>query len=81
MRAVPGVIGVHDLHVWTVTSGMVTLTGHVVADGGCILPNELLRPLRTVLADRFAIEHVTLQIEAPSLEAEEVHPQTEHPRF
>lgn len=65
MTGVPGVAGVHDLHVWSITSGMVALSAHVetsddVASGG---GSSLLAALRRRLHDGFGIEHVTLQLE------------------
>lgn len=63
MTAVPGVQGVHDLHVWALTSGKSALTAHVVYREG-VMPESLLRPLQEVLAKRFQVLHTTLQIEA-----------------
>lgn len=61
---VPGVIDIHDLHAWTITSGLDVLSVHVVtapdADGGHILDK-----LRVCLADHFDVEHSTFQLEAP----------------
>jgi cobalt-zinc-cadmium efflux system protein len=62
MRAQPGVASVHDLHLWSITSGFDAMSGHVRADGR---PSEdVLHDLRTMLRDRFAIEHITLQVES-----------------
>jgi cobalt-zinc-cadmium efflux system protein len=62
MASVPGVAGVHDLHVWTITSGLDSLSAHVdVADGR--RPSEILAELRRVLHGRFGIDHITIQIE------------------
>jgi len=62
MAAVPGVVGVHDLHVWTITSGLDSLSAHVdVSDGR--RPSEILAELRRVLHERFGIDHITIQIE------------------
>ena len=62
MRAVPGVDSVHDLHLWSITSGFDAMSGHVRSNGR---PSEdVLHDLRTMLRDRFGIEHVTLQVEA-----------------
>jgi cobalt-zinc-cadmium efflux system protein len=62
MRSVPGVCEVHDLHVWTITSGLDSLSAHAV-----LLPGHeqqaSLESLRVVLHDRFGIEHVTIQID------------------
>jgi cobalt-zinc-cadmium efflux system protein len=62
MLSVDGVDGVHDLHVWALTSGKNSLTAHVVhADG---TDNAgLIERLQEVLADRFRIFHTTLQLE------------------
>ena len=65
MLAVRGVVGVHDLHVWTVTSGFVALSGHVEVDETRAWPDVLL-DLARVLRDRFGILHVTLQPEQPA---------------
>ncbi|MGI9146615.1 MAG: cation diffusion facilitator family transporter [Chloroflexota bacterium] len=62
MRAVPGVESVHDLHIWTITSGFDAMSGHVRSNG---LPSDdVLHELRSVLRDRFNIEHLTLQVES-----------------
>jgi cobalt-zinc-cadmium efflux system protein len=62
MLAEPGVASVHDLHLWSITSGFDAMSGHVRAEGR---PSEdVLHDLRTMLRDRFDIEHVTLQVEA-----------------
>jgi cobalt-zinc-cadmium efflux system protein len=62
MLAVPGVSGVHDLHVWTVTSGLVAMSAHVdVAESSGW--NELLDRLAHLLREQFGIAHVTLQPE------------------
>lgn len=61
MLAVEGVGEVHDLHVWTITSGFVALSAHVVAEEG--RNGDLLPALRGELHDRFGIEHVTIQVE------------------
>ena len=60
----PGVVAVHDLHIWTITSGMESLSGHVVVDSS--QPDQqLLRELQVLLRREFAIHHVTIQIETP----------------
>jgi cobalt-zinc-cadmium efflux system protein len=58
----PGVVQVHDLHVWEVTSGFPALSAHVVARAGddC---HELRRRLQLMLEQRFSIEHTTLQVD------------------
>lgn len=70
LEALPGVLGVHDLHVWTVTAGVVSLTAHaVVAEAD--RHAEVLRSAQEVLAREFGIRHVTLQVEPPGLAAHE----------
>lgn len=59
---VPGVRAVHDLHVWSITSGLDALSAHVVAEPG--QPHgALLRHIRDRLHDQFGIDHLTIQIE------------------
>jgi len=63
MRAVPGVTGVHDLHIWSLTSGMEAVSGHVIVAG----PEDrqrVLEDLCRLLSDRYGLGHVTLQVEA-----------------
>ena len=62
MAATPGVHSVHDLHVWSISSHLVALSAHVVIHDLTIWPMVLGR-LRTLLSQRFGIEHVTLQPE------------------
>jgi cobalt-zinc-cadmium efflux system protein len=58
----PGVIAVHDLHAWTITSGMNVVSAHVVlADDG--RPGDVLDHLGLCLADDFDINHSTFQLE------------------
>lgn len=64
MAATPGVRGVHDLHIWTVTSGLVAMSGHVEVDPDAAW-DATLRRLTALLRDDFGIAHVTLQPEAP----------------
>ena len=61
MREVTGVRAIHDLHVWTITSGFVAMSSHVEASGRHSA--EVLHDLRRTLRERFGIEHVTLQVE------------------
>ena len=61
-----GVIDVHDLHVWTITSGMPVMSAHVVVDDTVTRmgeAHEVLDRLRACLADHFDVEHSTFQIE------------------
>jgi len=64
INAVDGVIGVHDLHVWTLTSGIYSLSGHVVVkDQQVSSCSPVLREIEEVLEHRFKIGHTTIQIE------------------
>ena len=63
VMGVPGVCQMHDLHIWTITSGMISLSAHVVLAGNHSA-DDTLRSLRIVLHDRFGIDHITIQIEA-----------------
>jgi cobalt-zinc-cadmium efflux system protein len=62
MAREPGVVEVHDLHVWEVTSGFPALAAHVIVKPGddC---HAMRRRLQRVLEERFDIEHVTLQVD------------------
>lgn len=63
---IPGVDQVHDLHIWSITSGMPALSGHVVAAPSSGRPqDELLRRVKHMLRERYQIEHTTLQVESP----------------
>ena len=61
MVADPEVIEVHDLHVWTVTSGFPALSAHVVVCAGANR-DEVRRRVEAQLDERFAIHHTTLQV-------------------
>ncbi|GAA3675023.1 MULTISPECIES: cation diffusion facilitator family transporter [Yimella] len=63
LRAVPGVLQVHDLHLWTLTSGMNVATAHLVAEPNTDA-NTVLTAARKVLRGHAQIEHATLQIES-----------------
>lgn len=69
---VEGVTEVHDLHVWTLTTGMNALSVHVVRDGGKD-GDGILRMVRERIASGFPIGHVTVQIEAQCCPPEETH--------
>jgi cobalt-zinc-cadmium efflux system protein len=58
----PGVVSVHDLHVWTITSGFPALSAHVLVGAGedC---HGRRRELELLLQERFGIDHTTLQVD------------------
>ena len=62
MMNIDGVTSVHDLHIWTVTSGLVSMSCHVVVSGDREWP-DVLMDLAQVLREQFDIRHVTLQPE------------------
>ena len=70
----PGVTLIHDVHVWTITSGMVAFTAHVLID-----PNypgdrdELLRSIKDLAHENFGITHATIQAEESVLGCREDH--------
>ena len=65
------VVGVHDLHVWTVTSGFPALAAHVLVspDADC---HSARRRLQHVLEERFHLHHVTLQVDHVARRAQPV---------
>jgi cobalt-zinc-cadmium efflux system protein len=70
--ALDGVEDVHDLHAWTITSGMPVLSAHVVVNGealSAIGHEKMLHELQGCLGDHFDVEHCTFQLE-PSGHAE-----------
>lgn len=70
--ATRGVADVHDLHVWTITSGREALSAHVIHVDSISQP-DLLRELRTKLHDRFGVDHLTIQMETSDFEDETFH--------
>jgi cobalt-zinc-cadmium efflux system protein len=62
LAAVPGVVEVHDLHVWEVTSGYPAMSAHVLVEAGgdC---HAVRRDIESHLHDRYDIEHTTLQVD------------------
>ncbi|MGB3186593.1 MAG: cation diffusion facilitator family transporter [Ornithinimicrobium sp.] len=69
LLAVPGVIGVHDLHAWTITSGVPVLSAHIVVDNervDCGIECQTLDRLRACLEGHFDVDHCTFQLETLS---------------
>ena len=84
MLGVPGVTGVHDLHVWTVTSNMVAMSGHAIVPELASHP-EVLEGIRVEMG-RLGIAHVTIQLEVQheceeprALTASSAHSHHHHP--
>jgi cobalt-zinc-cadmium efflux system protein len=63
---------VHDLHVWTITSGMEALSVHIVHSESVEQP-KLLQKIREKLHDEFGIDHLTIQLETPADEQDASH--------
>ncbi len=72
IKETEGVTGVHDLHVWTISSGMDALSAHISHDL-TIGHSELLAIIRTKLHDGYGIDHLTIQMETHEHEAEAVY--------
>jgi cobalt-zinc-cadmium efflux system protein len=73
MEQVPGTRRVHDLHVWTLTTGRYALAAHAVVDAS-VNGDAILVQMRDLLSRRFAVHHVTIQLECEQpCEPESVH--------
>jgi cobalt-zinc-cadmium efflux system protein len=70
LEQVPGTLEVHDLHVWSLTTGHYALSDHAVVDGS-VAGDDILAIMSTVCAREFHIDHVTIQLEQTSRRAEE----------
>jgi cobalt-zinc-cadmium efflux system protein len=74
IQALPYVVEVHDLHLWTITSGMHAMSGHVRV---CNLQNycDILGQIQGLMHRRFDIEHCTIQLEIEEFaESMKIHP-------
>lgn len=64
IRALAGIDGVHDLHVWTIGSGSHALSAHLLVDPEQLMRSPaILERLRTMVLERYGIGHVTVQLE------------------
>lgn len=64
VKKVPGVRDLHDLHIWTITSGLHALSGHILIDDQQISAGTaILQEVEEVLEHKFGITHTTLQLE------------------
>ncbi len=62
--ASPEIVAIHDLHLWTISSGLYAASAHVVIDTAALGRNdEILTAVKRVLCDRFRVDHTTIQIE------------------
>jgi cobalt-zinc-cadmium efflux system protein len=69
MQETQGVATVHDLHVWSITSGLVSLSAHAVV-AARHSPATVLKELQRMLRERFGIDHITIQTEPEDFERE-----------
>ncbi len=68
LAGIPGVLEVHDLHVWTITSGFVSLSAHLKTGRDADLPG-ILHEARDRVSARFGIDHATFQLESAAAPA------------
>lgn len=66
LLGVDGVLDVHDFHLWTITSGLDTLTCHLLIEDGKDSQTVLQEAIR-LMEDRYSIDHVTIQVEKSGL--------------
>jgi cobalt-zinc-cadmium efflux system protein len=72
--AVPGVLAVHDLHVWTVGSGMVCCSCHISVEEQSVRSGEnVLRAVAEELENNFGISHSTIQVEVEGCEPNDMY--------
>lgn len=70
LREISGVTAVHELHVWTITSGFDAMSGHLVVRD-IATARDVLRSARQLMKERFKIDHVTIQVEDEELRGRE----------
>lgn len=74
VQEAPGVRGVHDLHVWSVASGMVACSCHVVvAEQSVRQGQQVLRSVAGLLRERFGVAHATIQVEVEGCQPDEMY--------
>ena len=86
LKEAPGVLSVHHLHIWTVASGIVACSCHIlVSEQSVRISQQVLRSITTLLGERFAVTHATIQIEVEGCEPDDMyctlfHARDSHPR-
>ncbi len=74
MAAIPGVLGVHDLHVWSITPAIHALSCHLLVEDRSISQGcALLEGINELLSDRFSIGHSTIQMETEACDPNALH--------
>lgn len=71
LAGIAGVTAVHDLHVWTITSGFDAMSCHIVV-ADLSMNREVLKEARQIMKEGFGIDHVTIQVEDEALKSAEV---------
>lgn len=66
LTEIPGVLEVHDLHVWALTSGKISLMAHIVIDQTNKKEQTILKTATQLIEEKFKISHCTLQVEIES---------------
>ncbi len=69
----PEIRSVHDLHVWCITSGKEAMSVHIVVDNETHYTPDLVNKIQHVLKHRFGLTHLTVQLETPDFEEDEIH--------
>ena len=69
LRGIDGVTDVHDVHLWTITTGMEAMSGHLIVEQLSRSP-EILAAVNRLLRERFRITHTTFQLEPSSVSCE-----------
>ncbi|MCJ7508154.1 MAG: cation transporter, partial [candidate division Zixibacteria bacterium] len=64
LEKMEGIKGVHDIHIWTITSGIYALSGHLFIDDQMVSKTkQIVENVNQLLKEKFRISHTTLQIE------------------
>lgn len=72
LESIPGVVNVHDLHIWTITSGMDTLSCHMLVEEKANTQQVLQQAIQEI-EKHFAIQHTTIQVETKEFQHHEHH--------
>lgn len=74
IKAIPGVRGVHDLHVWSLNQSLRSLSAHVVTDDVTVSQGAQVQgAIARMLADRYQVQHATLQLECPGCHGGQIY--------
>jgi cobalt-zinc-cadmium efflux system protein len=73
LLSLPEVATVHDLHVWSITSGKEALSAHIVVRHTDDYTPQRVTDIQHMLKGRFGLTHLTLQLEPPGFEEDEIH--------